>query len=195
MESTMNEPELLELLAKQRITEVIHLYARAIDRMDEDMLRSVFHPGSRHRHFYEGPSSDPSRPSRPGEPGDFVAFAMDVLRTHSATHHQLGNVLIKLTGADSATAETYFTAHHRMRPLGDPLAAPNAFDTPMDFFVGGRYLDRFERRDGVWRIVERVGMTDWARVDGPSSAIFRAIPPDTIGQRAPDDMVYRFITV
>jgi hypothetical protein len=82
-----------------------------------------------------------------------------------------------------------------MRPLGDPLAAPSAFDTPMDFFVGGRYLDRFERRDGAWRIVERVGMTDWARVDGPSSAIFRAIPPDTIGQRAPDDMVYRFITV
>jgi hypothetical protein len=195
MENTMKESELLELLAKQTITEVIHRYARAIDRMDEAMLRSVFHPGSRHRHFYEGPSSDPSRPSRPGEPGDFVAFAMDVLRTSTSTHHQLGNVLIELTGADTATAETYFTGHHRTRPRGDPLAAPNAFDTPMDYFVGGRYLDRFERRDGAWRIVERIGMTDWVRLDAPASMVAGAIPPDTIGQRAPDDMVYRFMTV
>lgn len=191
----MSEPDLLELLAKQKIAEVINRYARAIDRMDEAMLRSVFHPGSRHRHFYEGPSSDPSLPSRPGAPLDFVAFAMDVLRTHFSTHHQLGNILIELTGADSATAETYFTAHHRMRPLGDPLAAPTAFDTPMDYFVGGRYLDRFERREGAWRIVERIGMTDWARVDAPVSALAGAIPADTLGQRAPNDMVYRFITV
>lgn len=191
----MDERRLLELLAKQEITEVIHRYARAIDRMDEAMLRSVFHPGSRHRHFYEGPSSNPSLPSRPGEPADFVAFAMDVLRGHSSTHHQLGNVLIELTGNDTATAETYFTAHHRMRPSGDPLAAPNAFDTPMDYFIGGRYLDRFERRDGAWRIVERIGMTDWARIDAPASAVARAIPPDTIGRRAPDDMVYRFIGI
>ncbi len=191
----MSEPAVLELLAKQAITEVIHRYARALDRMDEPMLRSVFHPGSRHRHFFEGPSSDPSRPSEPGKPGDFVAFAMDVLRTHTSTHHQLGNVLIELMGPNSATSETYFTAHHRMRPLGDPLAAPNAFDTPMDYFVGGRYLDRFERRDGVWRIVERIGMTDWARVDAPVSALAGLIAPDTLGQRAPNDMVYRFITV
>jgi hypothetical protein len=191
----MSAPELLELLAKQKITEVIHRYARAIDRMDVAMLRSVFHPGSRHRHFYEGPSSDPSLSSRPGAPCDFVAFAMDVLRTHTATHHQLGNVLIQLGSEDVATAETYFTAHHRMRPLGDPLAAPNAFDTPMDYFVGGRYLDRFERRGGDWRIVERIGMTDWARVDAPVSALAGAIPADTLGQRAPHDMVYRFITV
>ena len=191
----MSERDLLELLAKQKITEVIHRYARALDRMDEATARSVFHPGSRHRHFFEGPSSDPSLPSRPGAPLDFVAFAWDVLRTHTATHHQLGNVLIELRSADSATAETYFTAHHRMRPLGDPLAAPNAFDTPMDYFVGGRYLDRFERRNGVWGIVERIGMTDWARVDPPISALGGAIPADTLGKRAPDDMVYRFISI
>jgi len=32
-----------ELLAKQAISEVIVRYARAIDRLDEAMLRSVFH--------------------------------------------------------------------------------------------------------------------------------------------------------
>ena len=59
----MDQQLMQEYLAKQAITEVVYRYARAIDRMDEDMLRSVFHPGSRHNHFYEGPSSDPQAPS------------------------------------------------------------------------------------------------------------------------------------
>ena len=50
-----------KLLAREAIRDSIYRYARAIDRLDEALLRSVFHPGSRHNHFYEGPSSDPSR--------------------------------------------------------------------------------------------------------------------------------------
>ena len=184
-----NAPQLQSLLDKQAITEVIHRYARAIDRFDEEMLRSVFHPGARHAHFFEGPSSDPSIPSRPGQPGDFVAFAMDVLRTHLRTHHQLGNTLIELEG-DEAFAETYFTAYHRMRPLGDPLASPTAFETEMDYFVGGRYIDRFARRNGEWRITHRTGMTDWMRIEPPSSSAFGSVAPVQVGRQGPEDFIY-----
>ena len=59
----MNEQLLTELLDKQSISDVIMTYARAIDRLDETMLRSVFHPDSQHAHGFEGPSSDPSLPS------------------------------------------------------------------------------------------------------------------------------------
>ena len=94
----MNEQMLTELLDKQSISDVIMTYARAIDRLDETMLRSVFHPDSQHAHGFEGPSSDPSLPSEPGKPGDFVAFAFGVLNTHTRTHHQLGNIFIELEG-------------------------------------------------------------------------------------------------
>jgi len=191
----MSDERLEELLAKQAITEVIHCYARAIDRMDEALLRSVFHPGSRHAHFFEGPSSDPSLPSSPEVPGDFVAFALGLLSTFSRTHHQLGNTLIRLQDSATAVAETYFTAYHRLRAVGDPLASPDAFDNEMDWFVGGRYLDRFELRDGQWKIVERTGMTDWVRLDPASSRGFGDIAPETIGKRAPDDLVYRFFGI
>ncbi len=191
----MSDDRLGELLAKQEITEVIFRYARAIDRLDETLLRSVFHPGSRHSHFYEGPSSDPSLPSGPGAPGDFVAFALDVLSTYSRTHHQLGNTLIRLESPTRADAETYFTAYHRMRPRGDPLAAANAYDTEMDYFVGGRYIDRFELRDGDWKIVERTGMSDWLRLESASSQGFSDIAAHTIGKRAPDDLICGFYTV
>ena len=178
-----------ELLARQAITDVIFRYARAIDRMDEALLRSVFHPDSRHNHFYEGPSSDPDAPSTADSPGDFVAFALGVLGGFSRTHHQLGNTLIEFTGESRARVETYFTAFHRMRPRGDPLAAANAYDTEMDYFVGGRYIDQFELRGEDWRIAERVGMTDWTRLEPAISQGFGDIDPRTVGRRAPDDFI------
>ncbi len=179
-----------ELLAKQAISEVIVRYARAIDRLDEAMLRSVFHADSQHNHFYSGPSSDPSRPAEGEDPGDFVRYALQVLSSHLRTHHQLGNTLITLENDRRATAESYFTAYHRMRAHGDPLAAPNAYATEMDFFVGGRYLDVFECRDGLWGIVERVGMTDWTRIEGPSANSMAGMDPDTLGGRHPNDRIY-----
>ena len=191
----MSDDRLEELLAKQAITEVIFRYARAIDRFDETLLRSVFHPGSMHSHFYEGPSSDPGLPSTPDAPGDFVAFALGVLSAYSRTHHQLGNTLIQMESATQANAETYFTAYHRMRPRGDPLAAANAYDTEMDYFVGGRYIDRFELRDGDWKIVERTGMSDWLRLEPASSQGFSDIAAHTIGKRAPEDLICKFYTV
>jgi hypothetical protein len=82
-----------------------------------------------------------------------------------------------------------------MRPRGDPLAGDNAYDTEMDYFVGGRYLDRFECRDGEWKIVQRTGMTDWMRLETPSSQGFNDIAPQTIGKRAPHDAVCEFYSV
>jgi hypothetical protein len=191
----MPDAQLEGLLAKQAITEVIARYARAIDRMDEALLRSVFHPGSRHSHFYEGPSSDPGIPSTREKPGDFVAFALGLLGVYKRTHHQLGNTLIQLESKSTATVETYFTAHHRMRDRSDPLAADNAYDTEMDYFVGGRYLDRFECRDGQWKIVERTGMTDWTRLEPGCAQGFSQIATDTVGKRAPEDAVCKFYSV
>lgn len=179
------------LLAKQAIIEVTMRYARAIDRMDETLLRSVFHPGSQHNHFYAGPSSDPERPATEEDPGDFVRFAFQVLSVHTHTHHQLGNHLVELDSATEARCECYFTAFHRMRAQGDPQAGDDAFETEMDFFVGGRYLDRFECRDGVWKIVQRTGMTDWMRLEAPTSRGTAGIDPETISQRYPEDYLYR----
>ena len=186
----MQEQQVRELLDKQAITDVIITYARAIDRLDEDLLRSVFHPDSQHAHGFVGPSSDPSLPSSPGAPGDFVAYAFEVLRTLARTHHQLGNIFIELDGDDAYT-ETYFSAYHRMRAKGDPLASDGAYDTEMDWLVGGRYIDRMQKREGVWKISHRTGLTDWMRTEPPSTQGFSDIPADMVGHRSSQDLVYR----
>jgi SnoaL-like domain len=190
--ASVTDPHLQQLLDKQACAEVMMTYCRAIDHLDEVLLRSVFFPDSYHRHGFEGPSTDPSRPSRPGKPGDFVAYALGVLNTHTRTHHQLGNVFIEIE-ADGVTAytEAYFTACHRMRAKGDPKAATNAYDTEMDFRVGGRYMDRMEKREGVWKIAYRVGITDWMRTDPPTSQGYFGTPAELQSHQSREDMLYR----
>ena len=61
-----------------------------------------------------------------------------MLATLFRTPHQLCNIFIEVdVGATVAYTEAYFTAHHRLRPKGDPLASPTAYDTEMDVWVGG----------------------------------------------------------
>ena len=182
--ATVADPHLQRLLDKQACVEVMMTYCRAIDRRDEALLRSVFHPDSRHRHGFEGPSSDPTSPSRPGRPGDFVAFALEFLVTCSVTHHQLGD-------GKTAYTEGYFTAYHRRRAKGDPLAAANAAATEMDYWVGGRYLDRMEKRGSAWKIAYRTGTSDWTRVDPATVAANADGATDLRPRQDRSDIVYR----
>ncbi len=182
--------DLRELFHKQKITEVIMTYCRAIDHMDEALLRSVFHPDSQHEHGFKGPSSDPSASSEPGKPGDFVSFALATLSTHTRTQHQLGNIFVEIENENLAFTEAYFTAFHRMRPRSDPKAGPMAFDTEMDFWVGGRYMDRFERRHGKWKIACRKATTDWQRIESPSSMGMPDVPVHLQSHQSREDLVY-----
>jgi hypothetical protein len=61
-------------------------------------------------------------------------------------------------------------------------------DTDLDIF--GRYLDRFERRDGEWRIAHRKVIFDSMR-SRPSQEV--PIKPNWIrGQRDSSDPIYEF---
>jgi len=166
--------QLADLTSRAEITEVVLRYVRAIDRCDEALLRSCFHGDARHRHgSFEGSSSD------------FCAFAISICRQVEATHHQLGPVSIELAG-EVAFTETYFTSHHRFG-----AAAPAGGRPHEDRFVGGRYVDRFERRDGVWKIAERRGVNEWLRYEPSSDGGFWEGPAEQRGRRDRRDPVYR----
>jgi hypothetical protein len=66
------------------------------------------------------------------------------------TQHLLGQTHIELDG-DRARAETHVFSYHRV----DAGAGDH------DTCIGGRYLDQLEKRDGEWRIVDRVMLYDW----------------------------------
>jgi hypothetical protein len=66
--------------------------------------------------------------------------------------------VIELDGV-SALAETHVTAYHRL----------TADDGDRDTVIGGRYLDRLDKRGAAWRIGQRTMLYDWYHDFGRST--------------------------
>lgn len=158
-----------KLLAKQDIYELSCKYNRALDRLDGDLMRSV---------FFEDAWCEYGIINCPA--AEFAAFSMMALGGHVANHHMLGNVLIEVEG-DEAFGEVYFHAYHKYaKPSGDGFE---------DLVVAGRYIDRYERRDGVWKIAYRSERNDWSRTTPTNDPYFDLMANGLRGSRR-DDAVY-----
>jgi hypothetical protein len=95
---------------------------------------------------------------------------------HSVTHS-----VIDIDG-DFATSESYYIAIQRCYGGLEKVAAffgdryakqqqENAtIDKPQDYFCGGRYLDVFEKRNGVWKVRHRKITNEWSVIQ-PSTQI------------------------
>ena len=141
-------------------------YCRAVDRGDEELLRSVYHPDAHDDHgAYSG-----------GVDG-FVEFVKrDVQDRFRCTMHKLGQTKIEIDG-DIAHCESYAIGHH--------VRAKNGRDVD-DFVMGLRYVDRFERRGGEWRIADRQLRYEWQRRDP-----LRQLDSNwTLGRRGRSDPVW-----
>ena len=97
----------------------------------------------------------------------------------TATMHTPANVIVSLDG-DTAGAESHILAWHRL--LGDDGPPKNAT-------VGGRYVDRLERRQGEWRIAQRTVVWDWTNVE-PVGEEFDPGPHAVSGRRDRTDLSY-----
>ena len=133
---------------KEEIRDALFRYCRGIDRGDPEMMRSAYHEDAIEHHgsFYDGPARD------------YCNFVIEHLAHVLVARHELTNILIELEG-DSARVESYFLSFQRIKARAE------------DDFIGGRYLDRFTRRNGLWLIAERTLVFDWtglARFDGAS---------------------------
>ncbi|QDQ98396.1 nuclear transport factor 2 family protein [Tomitella fengzijianii] len=133
---------------RREIHEVVLTYARGIDRLDFDLVRSVYHPDAVDHHTgFEGGVDE------------YLAWVEPLLRRRArdggGTMHMLGNHLVELHG-DIAISETYGTSVH----WGEP-----ADDRRMNFTSGVRFIDRMERRHGRWAIAERWAAREWTRSD------------------------------
>ncbi|WP_436774493.1 nuclear transport factor 2 family protein [Yinghuangia sp. YIM S09857] len=162
-----------DLLAKQAITEVIHTYCRALDRMDRDLALSVWHPG--------GTADYPPMFTGTGEGFvDWVWKAHEALTAHS---HQITNILIRV-GEDGATAvsESYVTVVLR-GPGGDE-------STVAEITARGRYADRWSLRDGRWAVDARRHTLDFQTVQMLPRAAADLVPPEHAGRRDTEDPSY-----
>ena len=149
---------------KQAIYELSCRYSRALDRLDRDLMASVFHADAYCEYgIFNGPA------------GEFADFAMTALATHASNHHMLGQVLIEVEG-DEAHGEVYFQAYHK-------VPVEEGYD---DLVIAGRYLDRYERRDGTWKIAYRSEVNDWSHTRPTNDPYFELAPQGLRGGRLDD---------
>jgi hypothetical protein len=126
------------LLDRVAIIELVSRYCRGIDRRDFALVRSLYHDDARENH---GAMFS-------GSPDEFVAWLADFMPVWDATIHTIGNSVVVVDG-DRAEGEHQVRAWHRSQ-------GPDR----KEYAVHGRYLDRYERRDGVWKFSERAIVFD-----------------------------------
>jgi hypothetical protein len=156
---------LQEMLDEFHLRKLVHGYCRAVDRGDDAQLRSLYHHDADDDHggFSTGSVDDFF---------DALTAARPYLRS---MQHNVTTVNFAIDG-NHAEGEVYTIATHTF-VVGD---------RDVDVIVGGRYLDRYAKRDSTWKFTERKIVTDWAHVNDPSAVdLSHRITKDT-ARGAPD---------
>lgn len=170
------EQQLDELLDKQAISELVMAYANAADRHDHAKMRALYHPDAidDHGHFAKGPAMD------------FIAKLPEIQKAMAILHHNVTTVNLKLDG-DRAEGEIYILAFHQVQ----------AEDRLYDVLIGGRYFDKYEKRDGVWKFSHRAIVADWAYPADPSAVRLDHpfLSGAYLGKPGPADPSYAFFSL
>jgi hypothetical protein len=155
------------LLDKQALYELSNRYMRGLDRLDAGSLHAVFWEDAYCEYGFMN-----------GGAAAFIDFALGALSDHVSNHHMIGNTLFEVEG-DEAFGEVYFHAYHKVK-------SEAGFD---DLIVAGRYLDRYERRGGEWKMAYRSERVDWSRTTPTQDPYYQMMPDSLFGGRL-DDAVY-----
>lgn len=154
-----------ELSARAQIHDVLLRYCRGLDRVDMSLVRSAFHPDA----DIQFPDS-----LHKGSVDGFLEFLSNEMPRFVRTMHFLGNSLIEFDGPEVAYVETYLNADHQG---SDRHHWKNS-----TVKLWARYLDRFEKRTGVWLIAHRALMVDWMYRYPPEN-FFDDHPDASVGRR------------
>ena len=149
---------------RREIYQVLMNYCRAVDRLDRELLLSCYHPDAVDDHgiFMGGPEA-------------FADWALALHRQHqTSSQHAITNHSCEVDG-DVAHTESYYY-----------FAGMNVGQPPLTL-CGGRYIDRFERRNGEWRIAARMSLMEWHGTPGPIFMGREQVLPDGHGHESRRD--------
>ncbi|WP_353227351.1 nuclear transport factor 2 family protein [Novosphingobium sp.] len=152
---------------REALRHLVAAYGHGVDRRDWALVRSLYHDDATddHRPYYNGSASG------------YVDWLPGMMANWRATSHAMLSALYVLNG-DRAEGEVVARAWHL------------TLDGTRQFVAWGRYADRYERRDGVWRFAHRSFILDQAEdLPAPAGDDFGSTGVDT-GRAGADDPVY-----
>ena len=132
---SVTQDEVNRFKDRHAIYDCLVRFARGLDRHETDLLNSAFHDDATIDHgIYAGAAS---------QFADFMNTYDGSTGLVQATN-RVNQALIEFTGPDTADVETYVLSFLDTQVDGELIART----------IGARYLDRFERRDGAWKIAQ-----------------------------------------
>jgi hypothetical protein len=168
---------------RAEIRDVMYRWCRAIDRLDYEAMRSVYHPDAHDNH---GPGH---------YEGDVTGLIEWIRSRHGSIPfclHSLSNMLIEFAGPDIAIVETNIMTAQQYPEDGDPvvkLSGNREPGKPVSMIAFARYADRFERKEGRWLIQHRVVIMDAQMLfETVSGKLASGI---VLGRRNRDDYIYK----
>ena len=163
-----------EILDKESIRDLVHIYCRAADRHDHELMRTLYHEDAHDDHgsFFKGKAME------------FIDLLPEIQKSMGILHHNVTTHNIHLMG-NKAEGETYILAFHQV--LRD--------DQQFDVLIGGRYFDEYEKRNGIWKFSSRAVDADWAYVNDPSKVnlVHPMIEGANIGTPNSQDPSYKYL--
>jgi len=147
----MSDNAIQELLDKQAIRELVARISRGVDRGDVELLASCYHPDAKEE--------------RDGHIREGTSIASEIVESTDnsmeSTCHILAQQLIEVRG-DKAVAETYATGRHVFK------------DGRINRTVV-RYADRFEKRDGEWKVIYRLAVAEARDIEPAPERPFKGL--------------------
>jgi hypothetical protein len=136
--------DLERLVAKEALHELNVRYAHAVDRLDSELMATLWHPDATvDVGVFEGAA------------GDYAAMIVQPNPAMPRSFHALTNEWYQVdTTAGSARGEVYVTA---------AISNVGEGGERSERLVGGRYIDHYERLAGEWLFLSRAYVLDWSK--------------------------------
>lgn len=152
-------PELIAFVKDQKdrfeIKQALLRYTRGVDRFDKALMASAYHEDAMDEHGVAE-----------GDPDVFTDWAIGWHGENQRQHqHIITNHTVEIDG-DTAHGETYYVF------FGENNEGPPTL-------AFGRYVDRFEKRNGEWKIAHRVCVNQYAGSFNPVD-----IPPEYLAMQS-----------
>jgi hypothetical protein len=147
------DPQVEHLKDRKDIFDVMKRYTRGADRHDKDLVRSAFWP--------EATASF----GTPMNLDEYVDWEENSLAGYAAHQHHVTGQTVEIDG-DTAHVESYVVYFLVPRDRGADAQGPatlgKALTSEKTRLGSGRYIERWERRNGEWRILVREYVEDLA---------------------------------
>lgn len=156
-----------EALDRAALRHLADAYCHAVDRRDYALLLSLYHEDA----------IDDHAPYFTGLAADFVAWLPSMMANWGMTMHTISNALYLIDG-------------HKAEGILSTKAYHRTVDGARAFIGYGRYLDRYEKRDGGWKFSHRSLALDYSEFLDVAGAADAGAEGAALGQAGERDPCY-----